>query len=80
MKLNKLTTNFCLNLQNHPTFHSAGRLVNLERGRECRIGLSKLLVYAVYLDSERLEKCLRLLDSAHLAIQAGHAHHLHLAR
>ena len=34
------------NLQNHPTFHSEERLVNLVRGRECFVGLSILLVFA----------------------------------
>ena len=34
---------FFFNLQNHPTFHSEQRLVNLERGRECFDGLSILL-------------------------------------
>ena len=33
------------NLQNHPTFHSEERLVNLVIGSECFVGLSKLLVY-----------------------------------
>ena len=32
-------TNFS-NLQNHPTFHSEEKLVNLVRGRECFVGLS----------------------------------------
>ena len=31
------------NLQNHPTFHSEQRVVNLERRRECFVGLSVLL-------------------------------------
>ena len=35
---------FLFNLQNHPTFQSEERLVNLESGRECFIGLSILLV------------------------------------
>ena len=35
------------NLQNHSTFHSQERLVNLERGRECFVGLSMLLVHDV---------------------------------
>ena len=51
-KNNSLTVNTFFNLQNHPTFHSEERLVNLERGRECCVGLSILLVYACrYLDS-----------------------------
>ena len=33
--------------KNRPTLHSEKGLVNLERGRQCFIGLSKLLVYAV---------------------------------
>ena len=37
----------CTNLQNHLTFHAWERLVNLEGGRECFVGLSKLLVCAV---------------------------------
>ena len=43
-------SNFVFNLQNHHTFHSEERLVNLEKGREFFIGLSILytvLVYAV---------------------------------
>ena len=35
------------NLQNHPTFLSEERFVNLARGRECFVGLSILLVYVV---------------------------------
>ena len=34
------------NLQIHPTFHSEEKLVNLERGRVCFVGLSILLVSA----------------------------------
>ena len=34
------------NLQNYPITHSEETLVNLVRGRECFVGLSKLLVYA----------------------------------
>ena len=40
-----MTVPFCFNLQNHPTFHSEERLVNLLRGGECFVGLSILLVY-----------------------------------
>ena len=36
-------------LQNHPTFHSEKRLVNLERGREFFVGLSVLLVYVCHI-------------------------------
>ena len=35
-----------LNLQIHPTFLAEARLVTLERGRECFVGLTVLLVYA----------------------------------
>ena len=38
-----------LNLQNNSTFHSEESLVNLERGRECFVGLSILLFYARHL-------------------------------
>ena len=31
--------NYFYNLQNHPTFHSKDRLVNIVRGRECFISL-----------------------------------------
>ena len=40
-----MTTTF-FNLQTHPTFHSEEKLVNLERGRVCFVGLSILLVSA----------------------------------
>ena len=40
-----LTAQIFFNLQNRPSFHSEERLVNLERGRECIVGLSILLVY-----------------------------------
>ena len=33
------------NLQSHPTFHSEERLANIARGRECIVGLSKILAY-----------------------------------
>ena len=50
-KVNKFTTDqaikHCFSLQNHPTFHSEEMLVNLARGRECFVGLSILLVYAL---------------------------------
>ena len=39
------TVKFFYNLQNRHTFHSEDRLVNLERGRECFVCLSMLLVY-----------------------------------
>ena len=45
-KNNSLTLQFFSNLQNYPTFTSEERLVNLQRGRECFVGLSVLLVYA----------------------------------
>ena len=45
-KNNSLKLQFFSNLQNHPTFTSEERLVNLQRGRECFVGLSVLLVYA----------------------------------
>ena len=32
------------NLQNHPTFHSEERLINLARGRECFVDLSTYIV------------------------------------
>ena len=35
-----LTVQFFFNLQNHPTFLSEERLVNLVRGGECFVGLS----------------------------------------
>ena len=38
-----LPVQFFFNLQNHPTCHSGERLVNLEGGRECFVGLSILL-------------------------------------
>ena len=41
-----MTVNTYFNLQNHPTFHSKERLVNLAKGRECFLGLYILLVYA----------------------------------
>ena len=40
-----LTAQIFFNLQNRPSFHSKERLVNLERGRECIVVLSILLVY-----------------------------------
>ena len=43
MKNNSLIVQQFFNLQNHPTFHSEERLVNLERGRACFVGLSILL-------------------------------------
>ena len=43
-KNNSLTNHIFYNLQNHPIFHSAKRLINFVRGRECFIGLSILLV------------------------------------
>ena len=36
-----------LNHQNHPTFHTEERLVNLVKRRECFVGLSIFLVYGV---------------------------------
>ena len=44
---NSLTVHIFYNLQNHSTFHSVERLVNLVRRRECFVGLSILLVYCV---------------------------------
>ena len=41
-----MTVHIFLNLQNHPTFHSEERLINVVRERECFVGLSRLLVYA----------------------------------
>ena len=49
---NTLIVQIFYNLQNHPPFHSEGRLVNLARGWECFVGLSTsilLLVLLVYL-------------------------------
>ena len=45
---NTLTVQIFYYQQNHPTFHLEERLVNSARGRECFVGLSKLLVYDVY--------------------------------
>ena len=45
-KNNSLTVQIFFNLQNHPTFHSKERLVDLVRGRECFVGLSVFFVYA----------------------------------
>ena len=39
---NSLTVHILFTQQNHPTFHSEERLINLERGRECLVGLSIL--------------------------------------
>ena len=44
-KNNPLTVQLFYDLQNHPTFHSKERLVNLVRLRECFVGLPILLVY-----------------------------------
>ena len=51
-KNNSLTAQFVFNLQNHPTFKTEERLVNLVGGRECFVCLSILLVYS---------KCVRVL-------------------
>ena len=51
IKKKKIDLQIFLNLQNHPTFHSEKRLVNLERGREYFACLSKLLVYERLLDT-----------------------------
>ena len=40
-----LTVQIFFNLQNPPTFRSVERLVNFERGGECFVGLSILIVY-----------------------------------
>ena len=45
-KNNSLTVQIFFNLQNHPTFHSKERLVDIVRGRECFVGLSVFFVYA----------------------------------
>ena len=44
LKNNALIIQIFYNLQNHPTFRSEERLVNLARGRECFVCLYTLLV------------------------------------
>ena len=44
---NTSTVKIFYNLQNHPTFHSEERLVNLAKRSECLVGLSLLLVYSM---------------------------------
>ena len=51
-------TNFLQStIVNHPTFHSDERLVNLERGRECFVSLSILIVWGLFVkDHSGLEQ------------------------
>ena len=42
---NSLTVQIVLQYTKHPPFHSEESLVNLERGRDCFVGLSMLIVY-----------------------------------
>ena len=53
---------FFFNLQNHPTFHGEERLVNLERRRECLVGLSILIFYAC---NHLLCSCWQRLNCSH---------------
>ena len=68
-------SNFVFNLQNHHTFHSEERLVNLEKGREFFIGLSMLLYIQysiiIYLGKTAHSWSLCLGSSAQAAEHSG---------
>ena len=55
-KNNSLIVRIFFNLQNYPIFHSEERLVILERGRECFVGLSILFVTNPPLNSYRKKR------------------------
>ena len=68
-KNNSLTVcTIFFNLQNHPTFHSEERLVNLVRGRECFVGLSILLVYTVAAHISNIDAELGVLVRSNLGV------------